>query len=65
MPAIAQIDVVAAGPPRTEVQFTDALPAVCTTVTYVVVTDGTGATGVGAVESDTFGAFDLGPLEAL
>jgi L-alanine-DL-glutamate epimerase-like enolase superfamily enzyme len=47
------------------VQFTDALPAVHTTVTFVLVTDDSGDVGVGAVESDSFGAFDRGPLEAL
>ena len=31
----------------------------------MVLTDDTGAVGVGAVESDTFGGHDLGPLEAL
>jgi len=46
-------------------QFTDALPAVHTTVTYVILTDEAGKVGVGAVESDTFGDFDLAPLEAL
>jgi L-alanine-DL-glutamate epimerase-like enolase superfamily enzyme len=65
MPAITQIDVVAAGVPMPGVQFTDALPAVSTTVTYAVVADDSGRAGVGAVESDSFGGFDLGPLEAL
>jgi L-alanine-DL-glutamate epimerase-like enolase superfamily enzyme len=65
VPRITAVEVVAAAPPSTEVRFTDALPAVHTTVTYVVLTDDTGAVGVGAVESDTFGGPDLGPLEAL
>lgn len=65
MSRIVEVEVVAAGPAMAEVQFTDALPPVRTTVTYVVLTDDTGAVGVGAVESDTFGAFDLAPLEAL
>src|SRR5262245_6343638 len=65
VPAITRVDVIATGPPMPEVQFTDALPAVLTTVTFVLITDDTGEVGVGAVESDTFGAFDLTPLEAL
>lgn len=65
MPAIARVDVIAAGPPTTTMQFTDALPAVHTTVTYVLLTDEAGTVGFGAVESDTFGDFDLAPLEAL
>lgn len=48
-----------------EVRFTDALPAVFTTVTFVVVTDDSGTVGVGTIESDSFGSFDLSPLEAL
>ena len=65
MPAITEVEVIAAGPPMAAMQFTDALPTVHTTVTYVLVTDDSGDVGVGAVESDSFGAFDLGPLEAL
>ncbi len=34
-------------------------------MTFVLVTDDSGTVGLGAVESDSFGAFDLGPLEAL
>ncbi|GAA2134637.1 mandelate racemase/muconate lactonizing enzyme family protein [Nocardioides bigeumensis] len=64
-PLITGVEVIAAGPPMPEVQFTEALPEVFTTVTYAVVTDDTGRAGIGAVESDSFGAFDLGPLEAL
>jgi len=65
VPAISRIDVIAAAPPMPQVQFTDALPPVLTTVTFVVLTDDTGASGVGAVESDSFGSHDLGPLETL
>ncbi|HET8662692.1 MAG TPA: enolase C-terminal domain-like protein [Nocardioides sp.] len=65
MPAIAGVEVIAAGPPDAVMSFTDALPPVHTTVTFVVITDDAGEVGVGAVESDSFGAFDLGPLEAL
>ena len=65
MPGISRMDVVATAPPMPDVQFTDALPPVLTTVTFVILTDDTGATGVGSVESDSFGAFDLGPLETL
>lgn len=65
MPAITKVDVIATGPPMPNVQFTDALPPVLTTVTYVLLADDAGLLGVGAVESDTFGAFDLAPLEAL
>jgi len=46
-------------------RFTDARPPVHTTVTFVLLTDEAGTIGVGAVESDTFGGFDLAPLEAL
>jgi L-alanine-DL-glutamate epimerase-like enolase superfamily enzyme len=65
MSAITNVEVIAAGPAMPAVRFTDALPAVHTTVTFVLVTDDSGDVGVGAVESDSFGAFDLGPLEAL
>jgi len=65
MTAIAGIEVVATGPTMPVVRYTDALPAVHTTVTFVVVTTDDGEKGVGAVESDSYGAFDLGPLEAL
>jgi L-alanine-DL-glutamate epimerase-like enolase superfamily enzyme len=65
VPGIARVEVVAAGPPAATMQFTDALPAVHTTVTYVIVTDDSGDIGAGAVESDSFATFDLGPLEAL
>jgi L-alanine-DL-glutamate epimerase-like enolase superfamily enzyme len=62
---ISKVDVIATGPAMPAVQFTDALPAVFTTVTFVVITDESGAAGIGAVESDSFGSFDLSPLEAL
>jgi L-alanine-DL-glutamate epimerase-like enolase superfamily enzyme len=65
VPAISSVQVVAATPPGTQMQFTDARPPVVTTVTYVVITDEAGTVGIGAVESDSFGAPDLGPLEAL
>ena len=65
MPAITRVEVIATGPPMPDVQFTDALPAVFTTVTYVVVTDDTGAVGVGAVESDTFGGLRPGAAGGL
>lgn len=65
MAAISRIDVIATSPPMPEVQFTDAKPPVLTTVTFVILTDDTGTVGVGAVESDSFGAFDRGPLEGL
>lgn len=62
---ITGVEVIATEPPMPEVRFTDALPPVRTTVTYVVITDDTGARGVGAVESDSFGLVDLSVLEAL
>jgi L-alanine-DL-glutamate epimerase-like enolase superfamily enzyme len=65
MSVITGIEVVATGPAMPVVRYTDALPDVHTTVTFVAVTTDSGETGVGAVESDSFGAFDLGPLEAL
>jgi L-alanine-DL-glutamate epimerase-like enolase superfamily enzyme len=64
-PVITGVDVIATGPPMPDVQFTDALPEVFTTVTFVVVHDDQGHAGIGAVESDSFGDFDLGPLETL
>jgi L-alanine-DL-glutamate epimerase-like enolase superfamily enzyme len=65
VPTIAGVEVIAAGPPSAVMSFTDALPPVHTTVTFVLVTDEAGEIGVGAVESDSFEAFDLGPLETL
>ena len=65
MSAITSVEVIAAGPRMPAVRFTDALPAVHTTVTFVLITTEDDRLGVGAVESDSFGSFDLGPLEAL
>ena len=65
MSAITSIEVIAAGPRMPAVRFTDALPAVHTTVTFVLITTEDDRLGVGAVESDSFGSFDLGPLETL
>jgi L-alanine-DL-glutamate epimerase-like enolase superfamily enzyme len=65
MTAITAVEVIAAGPTMPAVRFTNALPAVHTTVTFVLITADSGEVGLGAVESDSFGAFDLGPLEAL
>jgi L-alanine-DL-glutamate epimerase-like enolase superfamily enzyme len=63
--AIASVDVIATGPDMPAVRYTAALPPVFTTVTFVVITDESGDTGIAAIESDSFGGFDLGPLEAL
>ena len=65
MPDILRVDLIAAGPRMPDVRFTDALPAVFTTVTLVIIEDEAGTVGIGAVESDSFGAFDLSPFEAL
>lgn len=65
MAPITTVTVFAAEPPRSSVRFTELLPAVRTTVTIVEIRDEAGAVGVGAIESDSFGAPDLGPLESL
>src|SRR3954452_16774409 len=65
MSVITSVEVVAAGPRMPAGRVTDALPAVHTTVTFVLVTTEDDRVGVGAIESDSFGSFDLGPLEAL
>ena len=65
MSAIVSVDVIATGPSMPDVRYTAALPSVFTTVTFVVITDESGHVGVAALESDSFGRFDLGPMEAL
>ncbi len=65
MSTITRVDVVATVPPMPVVQFTEALPPVFTTVTFVIITDDSGTVGFGTIETDSFGSHDLSPLEAL
>src|SRR3954467_5787761 len=65
MSVITSVEVIAAGPRMPAVRFTDALPAVHTTVTFVLVTTADDRVGGGGVESDAVGSFDLGRLGAL
>ncbi len=65
MVEIARIEVRAIAPDVDRFRYTARSTDVFTTTTLVRVTDGGGASGVGAYDSDSFGAWDLAPLETL
>ena len=62
---VERIEVLALGPDLPRHAYTSHLPAPFTTSTLVRVTDGDGVTGLGQFDSDSYGAFDLAPLETL
>ena len=57
--------MLALGPDLPRHAYTGHLPALYTTNTLVRVTDADGGTGLGQFDSDSYGAFDLAPLETL
>ena len=59
------MDVLALGPDLPRHAYTAHLPAPYTTSTLVRITDADGAQGLGQFDSDSYGAFDLAPLETL
>ncbi len=63
--AIDRIRVLALGPDLPRHAYTSHLPAPFTTSTLVRITDAEGAEGLGQFDSDSYGAFDLAPLETL
>lgn len=65
MALIARIEARAIGPELPRYRFTEALDAPFTTTTIVWIEDADGARGLGGHDSDSWGGFDLAPLEAL
>ena len=62
---IDRVEVLALGPDLPRHAYTAHLPAPYTTSTLVRITDADGAQGLGQFDSDSYGAFDLAPLETL
>ena len=62
---IERVEVLALGPDLPRHAYTGHLPAPYTTSTLVKITDADGADGLGQFDSDSYGAFDLAPLETL
>jgi L-alanine-DL-glutamate epimerase-like enolase superfamily enzyme len=62
---IERIEARAIGPELPRYRFTEALDAPFTTTTILWVEDADGALGVGGFDGDSWGGFDLAPLEAL
>jgi L-alanine-DL-glutamate epimerase-like enolase superfamily enzyme len=62
---IDRVEVLALGPDLPRHAYTGHLDAPFTTSTLVRITDADGAVGLGQFDSDSYGAFDLAPLEAL
>lgn len=62
---IDRVEVLALGPDLPRHAYTAHLPAPYTTSTLVKITDAEGAQGLGQFDSDSYGAFDLAPLETL
>ena len=65
MAAIVRFEARAIAPEVDRFRYTARSDEVYTTTTLVRVTDENGATGIGAYDSDSFGDWDLAPLEAL
>jgi L-alanine-DL-glutamate epimerase-like enolase superfamily enzyme len=62
---IDRVEVMALGPDLPRHAYTAHLPAPYTTSTLVRIADADGAEGLGQFDSDSYGAFDLAPLETL
>jgi L-alanine-DL-glutamate epimerase-like enolase superfamily enzyme len=62
---VERVEVLALGPDLPRHAYTGHLPAPFTTSTVVRVTDRDGVIGLGQFDSDSYGAFDLAPLETL
>jgi L-alanine-DL-glutamate epimerase-like enolase superfamily enzyme len=65
MVLIAHVEARAVGPDVERFRYTGRSDEVFTTTTLVRITDDTGASGIGAYDSDTFGGHDRAPLETL
>ena len=65
MPRIASIEVRALAPDVERFRYTSFEDEVYTTTTLVEITDDGGVVGLGAYDSDSYGDWDLGPLETL
>lgn len=65
MGLIAHVEALAIAPDVDRFRYTARSDEVFTTTTLVRITDDAGASGVGAYDSDSFGAHDLAPLETL
>jgi L-alanine-DL-glutamate epimerase-like enolase superfamily enzyme len=65
MTQIERIEARAIGPEVARYRYTEALEAPFTTTTIVWVEDSDGARGVGGFDGDSWGGFDLAPLETL
>ncbi len=65
MPRIASIDARALAPDVERFRYTSFQDEVYTTTTLVQITDDGGAVGLGAYDSDSYGDWDLSPLETL
>ena len=62
---VDRVEVVALGPDLPRHAYTAHVAAPYTTSTLVRITDADGVSGLGQFDSDSFGAFDLAPLETL
>jgi L-alanine-DL-glutamate epimerase-like enolase superfamily enzyme len=62
---IDRVEVLTLGPDLPRHAYTGHPPAPYTTSTLVRITDADGAQGLGQFDSDSYGAFDLAPLETL
>ena len=65
MAKIMQVQARALAPAVMRFRYTSRSDEVFTTTTLVRMTDADGASGIGAYDSDTFGAWDLAPIETL
>jgi L-alanine-DL-glutamate epimerase-like enolase superfamily enzyme len=65
MPEIARVEVRAIAPDVERFRYTAFESEVFTTTTLVRIVDRDGATGAGAYDSDSYGTWDLAPLETL
>ena len=65
MTDIVQVEVRALAPDVMRFRYTARSDEVFTTTTLVRITDADGASGIGAYDSDTFGAWELAPIETL
>jgi L-alanine-DL-glutamate epimerase-like enolase superfamily enzyme len=65
MGLIEHVEARALGPDVDRFRYTDRSDEVFTTTTLMRITDDSGATGIGAYDSDSFGDHDLAPIETL
>jgi L-alanine-DL-glutamate epimerase-like enolase superfamily enzyme len=65
MARIERVNVTAIGPDVPQYRYSGTRPPVFTTTVLVQVTDETGLTGIGAVDTDSFDSYELATTEAL